>query len=240
MPESGSALERLRGMLPALSVGVLAADLMNLDRDINILQEAGTGILHFDVMDGCFCPSLTAGPHLIKAVRTPLLKDVHLMIEDPLAKLEQYVAAGADMLTVHIEGCRHPHRIFQALGQMAGPGGKPVRGVGLNPGTSLSVLESLMDEVEMVFLLAVNPGWSGQKFIGATEKKIERLVEMIKKSGKDIIIGVDGGIGRENIGDVARMGADIMVAGSAVFEGRAVAGNARFMIDTIRQTRKTL
>jgi ribulose-phosphate 3-epimerase len=241
MPESLPVSERLRGMLPAVSVGVLAADLMNLERDVCLLKEAGIGILHFDVMDGCFCPMLTAGPQLVKAVKTSLIKDVHLMIHDPLPKLESYVNSGADMLTVHVEGCDHPHRIFQALGQMSGPGGtKPLRGVGLNPGTPLSVLEPLIDEVEMILLLAVNPGWSGQKFIGSTGRRVKQLIEMIRKSGEDVLVGVDGGISKENIADVARMGADIIVTGSAVFEGKKVLENARYMVEAVKQGRKNL
>ncbi len=238
MPDPVSVSDRLRGMVPTLSVGVLAADLMNLERDVRLLEQSGVKILHFDIMDGCFCPMLTAGQQFVKAVKTSLIKDVHLMIQDPLPKLESYVAAGADILTVHIEGCLHPHRIFQALGQMAGPAGKPVRGVGLNPGTPLSLIEPLLDELEMVFLLAINPGWGGQKFINSTVRRVETLREMIRKSGRNILIGLDGGITRGNIADVAKMGADIVVTGSAVFEGKKVVENAHFMMDAVMSGQK--
>jgi len=171
---------------------------------------------------------------LIKAVKTSMLKDVHLMIHDPLPKLESYVTAGADMLTVHVESCAHPHRVLQAIGQMTVAGcGRPVRGLALNPGTPLNVIEPLIDELEMVFLLAVNPGWGGQKFISSTGQKVEKLIELIRKSGKDILVGLDGGITRENIAEVARMGADIVVTGSAVFEGRNVVENAHYMLDAV-------
>ena len=225
--------DRLKGLLPTLSVGVLAADLMNLERDVRLLEQAGVKILHFDIMDGCFCPMLTVGPQFVKAVKTSLLKDVHLMIQHPLSKIDSYVTAGADMLTVHIENCLHPHRIFQALGQMAGPSGKPMRGAGLNPGTPLSVVEPLLDELEMVFLLAVNPGWGGQKFIDSTRQRIENLQEMIRKSGRDILVGLDGGITRSNIFDTAKTGANIIVTGSAVFESGKISENAGYMLEAV-------
>lgn len=239
MDKSVSVSERLCGMVPTLSVGVLAADIMNLERDVRLVERAGVKILHFDIMDGCFCPMLTVGPQFVKAVKTPLIKDIHLMIQDPLSKLESYVAAGADMLTVHIEGCLHPHRIFQALGQMTGPAGKPLRGVGLNPGTPLSVIEPLLDELEMVFLLAINPGWGGQKFTSSTGQRVDMLREMIHKSGRNILVGLDGGITQGNIADVARMGADIIVTGSAVFEGGKVAENAGYMLGAVARAKRT-
>jgi len=239
MSEPVSVLERLKAMVPAVSVGVMAADMMNLGSEVALLEKAGVRILHFDVMDGCFCPMLTAGPQLIKAVKTSMLKDVHLMINDPLPKIESYVAAGADMVTVHVEACRHPHRVLQALGQLACPSGqRPLRGIALNPGTPLCAVEPLLGELDMVFLLAVNPGWGGQKFISSAAQRVEKLIEIIHKSGKDVLVGLDGGITKENIADVARMGADIVVTGSAVFEGRKVEENARYMMNALGRGRK--
>jgi len=242
MPEPAPAVQVLRGMVPTISAGVLAADLLNLGSDIALLEKAGIKILHFDVMDGCFCPVLTAGPVLVKAVKTPLLKDVHLMIQDPLPKLEAYAAAGADMITVHIEACENPRNVLQAMGRMAGAGGKdgrPLRGMALNPVTPLSAIEPLLDDLEMVVLLAVVPGLSGQKFADSTGRKVEELARMVGKSGKDIFIGLDGGITKDNITDVARMGADVVVTGSAIFDKKNIIENARYMLDAVKNGRRS-
>ena len=232
-------LEQIRKAAPLISVGILTADLMSLGSELKLMDTAGVKLLHVDVMDGCFCPMMTVGPGFIKTVKTPLLKDIHLMIEDPLDKLESYVAAGADMITVHVESCRHIHRVLQKLGKMTNtndPDRGILRGVALNPGTPLEVITPLIDELEMVFLLAVNPGWSGQKFITSTQERLRLIITMLSNAKKDILVGVDGGITRDNIADVARMGADIIVTGSAVFDGKTPLKNARFMIDAVNDT----
>jgi ribulose-phosphate 3-epimerase len=232
-----SLLAQLRKTSPHISVGILTADLMSLGSELNLLENSGVRLLHIDVMDGCFCPTMTVGPPFIKAVKTSLLKDVHLMINEPLNKLESYVAAGADMITISAESCRHIHRVLQVLGQMTNINDSSrgiLRGVGLNPGTPLEVITPLMDELEMVCLLAVNPGWSGQKCIDSTGRRVARLKKMIREADKDILIAVDGGIKRNNIADIAQLGADIIVTGSAVFDGKAPAENAKFMLEAVR------
>jgi len=229
-------LDELHAMSPLLSVGVLTADLMSLDSELKLIENTGVKLLHVDVMDGCFCPMMTVGPVFIKAIKTPLFKDIHLMIDEPLNRLESYVAAGADMLTVHVESCQHIHRVLQELGKMTNanePARGILRGIALNPGTPLEVITPLMDELEMVSLLAVNPGWSGQKFIPSTRSRLGRLKQMVRDVKKNIFVGVDGGITRNNIVDVAQMEADIIVAGSAVFDGKAPAENAKFMLENI-------
>jgi ribulose-phosphate 3-epimerase len=234
-------LEQLRQESPLISVGVLTADLMSLGSELKLMEDAGVKLLHVDVMDGCFCPMMTVGPGFIKAMKTPLLKDIHLMIDEPLEKIDSFVAAGADMITVHAESSRHVHRILQKLGGMTNindSGRGILRGIALNPGTPLEAVGPLLDEIEMVFLLAVNPGWSGQKFIPATSERLSSLREMISDAGKDILIGVDGGITRDNIADIARMNADIIVTGSAVFDGKTPAENAKFMMNTIRNIKR--
>lgn len=234
-------LDELHAMSPLLSVGVLNADLMSLGSELKLIENTGVKLLHVDVMDGCFCPMMTVGPVFIKAIKTPLFKDIHLMIDEPLNRLESYVAAGADMLTVHVESCRHIHRVLQALGKMTNanePARGILRGIALNPGTPLEVITPLMHELEMVFLLAVNPGWSGQKFIPSTRSRLGRLKQMVRDAKKTILVGVDGGITRNNIVDVAQMEADIIVAGSAVFDGKAPAENAKFMLENIAKAIK--
>ena len=229
-------LEQIREASPLISVGILTADLMSLGSELKLMETAGVKLLHVDVMDGCFCPMMTVGPGFIKAVKTPLLKDVHLMIENPLNTLESYVAAGTDMITVHVESCRHIHRVLQKLGEFTNANDSNrgiLRGIALNPGTPLEVITPLIDELEMVFLLAVNPGFSGQKFIPSTQGRLSRLQQMLSEAKKDILIGVDGGITRDNIADVTRMDVDIIVTGSAVFDGKTPLENARFMIDAV-------
>ena len=186
--------DQLRDASPLISVGILTANLMSLGSELKLMEEAGVKLLHVDVMDGCFCPMMTVGPGFIKAVKTPLLKDVHLMIEEPLDKLESYVAAGADMITVHVESCRHVHRVLQKLGEMTNandPDRGILRGIALNPGTPLEVITPLIDELELVFLLAVNPGFSGQKLIPSTQERLRRLRQMLGEAKKDLLIGVD-------------------------------------------------
>jgi len=239
--QSKPLLGQLREASPLISVGILTADLMSLGSELKLMENAGVKLLHVDVMDGCFCPMMTVGPGLIKAMKTPLLKDVHLLIEDPLNKLESYVAAGADMITVHVESCRHIHRVLQKLGEMTNANDSNrgiLRGIALNPGTPLEVITPLIDELEMVFLLAVNPGWRGQKFIPAAQDRLSQLRQMIGDAKKDVLVGVDGGITRNNIVNVARMDVDIIVTGSAVFDGKTPLKNAKFMISAVRDAAK--
>jgi ribulose-phosphate 3-epimerase len=234
-----SLLSELREAAPLLSVGILTANLMSLGSELGLIQDAGVRLAHFDVMDGCYCPMITVGPCFIKAVRTSLLKDVHLLIDDPLTKLDDFVAAGADLITVHVGSCRHLHRVLQRLGEMTSvndPRRGILRGIALDPEVPLEVVAPLLDEVEMVVLLAVNPGWGGQKFIAATGPRLRLLRRMMQDAQKEILIGVDGGITRNNITEVARMGADLIVTGSAVFDGKNPKENAAFLIDAVRRT----
>jgi len=231
-----SIIKLLRDSAPCVSVGVLTANLLALGSELVLIERAGVQLAHIDVMDGCFCPMMTVGAPFIKALKTPLLKDVHLMIDEPLEKVAEYVAAGADIITIHPEACSHPHRVLQHLRSLTNandPARGIVRGAALNPGTPLEVLEPLLDELEFILLLAVNPGWGGQKFIPATFKRIARTKQMIAGSGREILLGVDGGITKANIAEVARTGVDLIVTGSAVFDGKTPEENARFMLEAV-------
>ena len=234
---SATNFELLRQLSPTLSVGVLAADLMKLGSEVSLLEKTDVKLAHVDVMDGCFTPMMTVGPPFVKALNTPLLKDVHLMIQEPLEKVDEYVAAGADVITVHAESGTHIHRVFQKLGQMSNandPARGLVRGVALNPGTPLAFLKPLIDEVELIMLLGINPGWGGQSFIPSTFARIEKVKGMIAEAEKDILVCVDGGVTRDNITELATAGVDIVVTGSAVFDGKNPVENAEFMLDALR------
>ena len=236
----GNSLKWLLNEAPSLSVGILTADLLSLGSELRLLEEAGARLVHVDVMDGVYCPRMTVGPPLVKALKTPLLKDVHLMIEEPLGKVREYVEAGADIVTIHPDASAHPHRVLQELGGMENANDAArglIRGVALNPGTPLTVLEPLMDELEMVLLLAVNPGWGGQKFVPATFRRIEQVKEMIEASGREILLCVDGRITKNNVAEIARTGVDLVVAGSAVFDGKAARENAREMLQAVASAR---
>jgi ribulose-phosphate 3-epimerase len=233
MPSS-TAFELLHDSPPVVSVGILTADLLSLGSELSLLERAGVKAVHVDVMDGCFCPMMTVGPPVIKAVSTPLLKDVHLMIDEPMNKVVDYVASGADIITIHAEACSHVHRVLQLMRMMKNsnnPARGLVRGVALNPGTPLEVLEPLLGELELILILAVSPGWSGQKFIPSTMARIEKAKRMITGSRHEILLGIDGGITRDNITAVAGMGVDLIVTGSAVFDGKAPEANLRFMLE---------
>lgn len=234
---SATNFELLRQLSPTLSVGVLAADLMKLGSEVSLLEKTDVKLAHVDVMDGCFTPMMTVGPPFVKALKTPLLKDVHLMIQDPLEKVDEYVAAGADVITVHAESQTHIHRVFQKLGQMSNandPARGLVRGVALNPGTPLAVIKPLIDELELVMLLGINPGWGGQGFIPSTFARLEKVKGMIEEAERDILLCVDGGVTRDNITAMATAGVDIVVTGSAVFDGKNPVENAEFMLDNLR------
>jgi len=234
-----AVLDRLKSLCPTISVGMLTADLMDLGGELALLERAGVGLVHIDVMDGCFCPMLTVGPSYIKGLRTPLLKDVHLMIREPLDSLGEFVAAGADVVTVHVESAKHIHRVLQHLGGMRtvkDPESKVVRGLALEPATPLDWLDApLLAEVEMITLLGIDPGWSGQSLAPGTLSRLSRVKEIIRASGRHILTCVDGGITRHNIADIAAAGADLIVTGSAVFDGKAAERNAVEILAAVRR-----
>ena len=240
----GALLRRLLSGGPRLTVGMLTADLLHLADELAELRTAGVELVHVDVMDGVFCPALTVGPPVIKALGPDLIRDAHLMIQDPLSKLDQFVAAGADMVTFHLEGAPQPYRVLQVLGQATNandPDRGVIRGVGINPGTPLSAVEPLLDDLDYLLILAISPGWGGQAFLPSTAGRLEAARRMIERSGRPILLGVDGGITRDNLAHVATLGADLIVSGSAIFDGTAgAAGRAASMVDAVRSPARVL
>lgn len=197
-----------------IAPSILAADFARLGDEAAQVEAAGADLLHVDVMDGHFVPNLTIGPPVIKALdavtRLPL--DVHLMVQEPDALLPAFIDAGSDNLTVHVEACRHLHRTIQII-KDAGVKASVV----LNPATSLHTLDEILPELHMVLLMSVNPGFGGQRFLPATLDKIRALKQMITARGLDVAIEVDGGVNASNARAICAAGADVLVAGTAIF-----------------------
>ena len=197
-----------------IAPSILSADFSRLAEDVKAVERAGADIIHIDVMDGHFVPNITIGPLVVAAIR-PVSKlpfDVHLMISNPDQYIDDFAKAGADMITVHAEAVRHLHRSVQMIRQS---GAEP--GVSLNPATPLEMLEYVLGDLNLVLLMTVNPGFGGQAFIHAVLPKIKRLRQMIVDRKLDVAIEVDGGINPETVPLVSAAGADILVAGSAIF-----------------------
>ncbi len=227
----------LRTASPTISAGVLSADLMHLSGELASLEGTGIQVIHFDVMDGCFVPMLTVGPGFVKGIKTGFLKDVHLMIQNPERKVHEYALAGADIISVHVEACDDLRPALRELGSLPNandPARGIVRGVAINPDTSLALLAPLLDDIEIIVVLAVNPCLRGLPFFEGIGDRFAMVKELVTLSGRDILLCLDGGVKRSTIESMARMGADILVSGSAIFDGKAPAENARFMLRALK------
>lgn len=197
-----------------IAPSILSADFARLGEEVSAVDRAGADAIHVDVMDGHFVPNITIGPLVVDAVRKVTGKplDVHLMIENADAYIESFARAGADWISVHVESCVHLHRSIARIREL----GKKA-GVVLNPATPVSAIDAILEDVDLIMLMSVNPGFGGQSFIPSTLEKIRRIRELLKSRGLCADIEVDGGIDRHTIGDAAQAGANVFVAGSAIY-----------------------
>lgn len=220
-----------------IAPSILSANFACLGEEVRQAVKAGVDIIHVDVMDGHFVPNITVGPLVVSALK-PLaqelgfLLDVHLMIEHPEQHIDQFIRAGADLLTVHVEACPHLHRVIQQI-----HAGGIKAGVTLNPATPLITLEEILPEVDLVLIMSVNPGFGGQSFIPSTTAKIARLRQMVEERNLSAMeIEVDGGIAPSTAGEVVKAGATILVAGSSIFNSKAaISDNIKALESAVAQ-----
>ena len=209
-----------------LSPSILSADFSRLGEQIKELDEAGAQYVHIDVMDGMFVPSISFGMPVIRAIRgcSDRIFDVHLMIEEPGRYIADFAEAGADLITVHAESCKHLDRTIESIKERG-----LLAGVALNPATPVSAISCLLEKVDMVLIMTVNPGFGGQKLIPYTIDKVRELKQLLDEKGLKTDIEVDGGINLSNVRDVMEAGANIIVAGSAVFKGNMTENTENFL-----------
>ena len=209
-----------------LAPSILSADFSRLGEEIKAVEEAGADYIHIDIMDGHFVPNITIGPLVVETAKavTTLPLDVHLMISDPDRYVQDFIKAGSDLLSVHVETCPHLQRTLTYIRELGGRSGAV-----LNPSTPISTLEYVMDDLDMILLMTVNPGFGGQKFIPTMLPKIQKMRSLIDEKKLPIELEVDGGVTLENISQISQAGADVVVAGSAVYKSADCRKTVRLM-----------
>jgi len=217
--------------IPALAPSILAANFTNLEADINQIVKGGANWIHCDIMDGHFVPNISFGPNIVKQVSKiapDAFIDTHLMIENPDQYIDAFVEAGSEMISVHYEACTHLHRTIQKIkshGIMAG--------VAINPATSLFNIEPILEYVDLVVIMTVNPGFGGQSFIESSYSRLQELSDLREAGEHSFLIQVDGGVNLKNIAKIAEAGADILVAGNSVFSAKDIPARVKELQDII-------
>ncbi len=214
-----------------IAPSLLSADFSQLGEELRMTEEAGADLIHWDIMDGHFVPNITFGPAVVKKLRprAKLPFDVHLMIENTDSYIEDFVKAGSDMISVHTEACVHLQRTIHRIKELGAKAG-----VALNPATPLNAVEFVLDDLDFLLIMTVNPGFGGQSFLPSIVPKIRAARELVERRGLDLDIEVDGGLNEENIPSVVKAGANILVAGNSVYGGRGIAKS----IDLLRKSAK--
>jgi len=214
-----------------IAPSLLSADFSQLGKELKMTEEAGADLIHWDIMDGHFVPNITFGPAVVKKLRsrTKLPFDVHLMIENTDNYIVDFVKAGSDMISVHTEACVHLQRTIHRIKELGAKAG-----VALNPATPLNTIEFVLEDLDFILIMTVNPGFGGQNFLPSIVPKIKAARELVEKRGLQLDIEVDGGLNEENIPTVVKAGANILVAGNSVYGGRGIAKS----IDLLRKSAK--
>ena len=214
-----------------LAPSILSADFTKLGEQIKEVERAGAQYIHIDVMDGIFVPSISFGMPVIESIRpvSDIVFDVHLMIDKPIRYIEEFVQAGADIITFHVEACDNVKETIEEIRKY----GKKV-GISLNPATSVSAIEPYIELVDLILVMSVNPGFGGQKYIEGSSEKIALISKLVKERNPQALVSVDGGIKKDNVVEVLEAGADIVVAGSAVYKGN-VFENAQYFMEQLKE-----
>lgn len=234
---SNSIIKKIRTQSPTLSVSISDSNLLDISGQVKQIEQAGVDILHFSIKDGCFVPFLTFGPDLIKAVNTSLLKDVHLMIHDPAEKIDDYIYAGADILTLHIESDYNLLNTFNRIGEFNNtndPNREILRGIAMNPDIPVEDLAPFLDTVEMVSILTYNPKAKNGKDDDKLVERVQMIKKMIAYSKKDILLSINGILSKSQVKEISSLNADIIVIGKPIYENNKIKENVQQLNQLIK------
>lgn len=222
MTSRDERIARIRAAAPCLSVGLFAGDLGHLQDERDRVEEYGVDMLHLDVSDGRYSPFFLGFPGLVGATTGSAMLDVHLLVEEPSATVAAVVEAGADIVTFHLDSTRHPHRVLAELSGMNGPSGPPLRGVAITPSRPVSDVIPFLSMVDVILVVAIDPGWGGQSSDPSTAARIAEARILVDAAEHPILVGADGAVGSDNVGQLVDAGVDYVVSGGAVFAAPSI------------------